>query len=181
MKPGMKLAILLIGGLLAWTGIFYFLFRDKDSSEQARAVAEKSLYACVDNPETIKIKTVSKADSVFGHEYVTDDERMNIAMAMLRINGKIMEATGDMENIDFSDSSTAALVERQMSSLSALRALVSFDDTDETQKKKPFNGWKVKIEYEAKDNGGNTYRSEYWFITDRDATCVVKSFEIPLL
>ena len=42
-------------------------------------------------------------------------------------------------------------------------------------------GWKVKIEYEAQSESGKPYRSEYWFILDKDATCVVNSFEIPLL
>ena len=44
-----------------------------------------------------------------------------------------------------------------------------------------FNGWKVKIEFEAKDSGGKPYRSEYWFILDKEALCVVKSFEVPLM
>ncbi len=71
-------------------------------------------------------------------------------------------------------------MERQMSSLSALRSLVTVKDpNDKTQK--PFNGWKVKIEYEAKNEDGTPYHSEYWFILDKEATCVVNSFEIPLL
>ena len=39
----------------------------------------------------------------------------------------------------------------------------------------------VKIEYEATDSDGQPYRSEYWFIMDKDAQCVIRSFEIPLL
>ena len=46
---------------------------------------------------------------------------------------------------------------------------------------KPFNGWKVKIDFEAKTLKGKPYHSEYWFILDKEAEIVVKSFEIPLL
>lgn len=180
MKPGMKLAILLIGGLLVWGGIFFLACQREDPKERARAVAEKSLYSCVDCPESVNIKAVSKADSIFGRDYVTTEESMNIAMAMLKINEKVMEATDNMENFNFDDRSTSALMERQMSSLSALRSLVSFKAPD-NKTPKPFNGWKVKIEYEAKNEDGSPYHSEYWFILDKEATCVVNSFEIPLL
>ena len=50
-----------------------------------------------------------------------------------------------------------------------------------SQERKPFSGWKVKIEYEATDSDGQPYRSEYWFIMDKEAQCVIRSFEIPLL
>ena len=66
----------------------------------------------------------------------------------------------------------------------ALRELVSTgmleSGKSDTGKAKPFNGWKVKIEFEAKATDGTPYRSEYWFILDKEANCVVKSFEIPL-
>ena len=85
-----------------------------------------------------------------------------------------------MENIDFENKEMTELMERQMSAVSILRSLVRFDDPA-NKEKKPFNGWKVKIEYEAQSESGKPYRSEYWFILDKDATCVVNSFEIPLL
>ena len=162
MKPGMKIAILLIGGLLVWGGIFFLACQREDPRERAKEIAEKSLYACVDCPESVSIKAISKVDSVFGRDYVTQEESMNIAMAMFRINEKVMADTDNMENFNFEDPSLSALMERQMSALSALR-------------------WKVKIEYEARNEDGNPYRSEYWFILDKEATCVVNSFEIPLL
>ena len=49
------------------------------------------------------------------------------------------------------------------------------------KEKKPFNGWKVKIDFEAKTLKGKPFHSEYWFILDKEAEIVVKSFEIPLL
>ena len=83
-----------------------------------------------------------------------------------------------MENIDFENKEMTELIERQMSALSARRSLVRFD-APAKQEKKP--GWKVKIEYEAQSECCKPYRAEYWFILDKDATCVVNSFEIPLL
>lgn len=180
MKPGMKLTILLISGVIIWGSIFFAIGCSNNPKERAKSVAEKSLLACVDCPETVKIKAVSKPDSVFGRDYVTQDEQMNIAMAMLKINQKVMAETDNMENIDFENKEMTELMERQMSAVSILRSLVRFDDPA-NKEKKPFNGWKVKIEYEAQSESGKPYRSEYWFILDKDATCVVNSFEIPLL
>jgi hypothetical protein len=180
MKPGMKLTILLISGVIIWGSIFFAIGCSNNPRERAKSVAEKSLLACVDCPETVKIKAVSKPDSVFGRDYVTQDEQMNIAMAMLKINQKVMAETDNMENIDFENKEMTELMERQMSAVSILRSLVRFDDPA-NKEKKPFNGWKVKIEYEAQSESGKPYRSEYWFILDKDATCVVNSFEIPLL
>lgn len=180
MKPGMKLTILLISGVIIWGSIFFAIGCSNNPRERAKSVAEKSLLACVDCPETVKIKAVSKPDSVFGRDYVTQNEQMNIAMAMLKINQKVMAETDNMENIDFENKEMTELMERQMSAVSILRSLVRFDDPA-NKEKKPFNGWKVKIEYEAQSESGKPYRSEYWFILDKDATCVVNSFEIPLL
>lgn len=180
MKPGMKLTILLISGVIIWGSIFFAIGCSNNPKERARSVAEKSLLACVDCPETVRIKAVSKPDSVFGRDYVTQDEQMNIAMAMLKINQKVMAETDNMENIDLENREMTELMERQMSALSVLRSLVRFDDLKKKEQK-PFNGWKVKIEYEAQSESGKPYRSEYWFILDKDATCVVNSFEIPLL
>lgn len=180
MKPGMKLAILLIGAVAVWSGIFFFACSSTNPTKRAKVLAEKSLSACVDNPESIVIKAVGEPDSVFGNEYVTMDEKMAIAMSMLKVSKKVMDDTDNLDSIEAGDSNMSALMERQMSALSALRALTSWDSPD-SNKAKPFSGWKVKIEYEAESDDGSPYRSEYWFILNKDADCVVKSFEIPLL
>ncbi len=180
MRPGIKLAILLISGVLIWGGIFFFACSSNNPKERARLVAEKSLMACVDRPETVEIKAFSDADSVYGREYITLDERVAIATAMMKISSNVMERTENMENINFEDVELAGLMERQMSAMSALRSLAGLH-IDDPAKPKPFTGWKVKVEYEAKTVDGKPYRSEYWFILDKDANCVIKSFEIPLL
>lgn len=180
MRPGTKFVMLLAGSVIIWGGIFFVVGCGNNPKEKAKAVAEKSLLACVDRPESVKIKAVSQPDSVFGRDYLSQDEQSNIAMAMLQISRKVMEETDNMESIDFEDKAVTELMERQMSAATILRNLDRFGDSD-GKEKKPFNGWKVKIEYEALSESGKPYRSEYWFFLDKDATCVVNSFEIPLL
>lgn len=156
------------------------VFTGCSSSPQKRAkeVAVKALEASVDRSETVKILTVSRADSVFGRDYVTQDEKMAISMAMMKISKKIMKETDSFKNFDASGRKTAALMERQMSAMSVLRSLNPGVSTG--KEKKDFSGWKVKIDFEGADADGQGYHSEYWFILDKEAQCVVKSFEIPL-
>ena len=97
----------------------------------------------------------------------------------MKINEKVMSQTGDLSEIDLENSGLTSLVERQMSAMSAIRSFVWLGS--DADKPRPFNGWKVKIEYEAKTANGSPYRSEYWFILDKEARCVVNSFEIPIL
>ena len=104
---------------------------------------------------------------------------MAIAVAMVNINKKVMADTQELSNLDLSNQETTELMERQMSAMSVLRSLAAPHKPGET--KPPFNGWKVKIEYEALSANGNPYHSEYWFILNKDADCVINSFEIPLL
>lgn len=179
MRPGTKLAVLLASGALVWGLIAMAVCCREKPQKRAVRVAQTALYASVDNPESVKIAAVSKADSVFGRAYINDDEKMAIAMSMMKVNERVMSQTGDLGSMDFENPALRELVERQMSLMSAMRSLMSLDGPDAPRK--PFSGWKVKIEYEAVSESGTPYRSEYWFITDREAQCVVSSFEIPLL
>ena len=137
------------------------------------------MFESVANPESVTVKAVSEPDTVFGREYVTDEEQMAIAVAMVNINKKVMADTQDLSNLDLSNQETTELMERQMSAMSALRSLATPHKPGES--KPPFNGWKVKVEYEAKTIDGKQYHSEYWFRLDKNAEYVIKSFEIPLL
>ena len=166
-----KILILLLAGIILAGGAIAFLLKDNTPpKDRAKEVAEKALLASVDCPETVKILAVSTPDSVFGRDYITQEEKMAISVAMKETDG--------FENMDFEDKAMSSLMERQMSVMSVVRNLVF---TESPNDKKPFSGWKVKIEYEAESADGTPYRSEYWFILDKDAVCVVKSFEIPLL
>ena len=179
MKPGAKLAMLLGGAVLVWGLIALGLWWCNSPGRLAPEVAKTALYASVDNPESVNVIAVSRPDSVFGHNYIDNDEKMAIANAMMKVNEKVMKRTDGLRNLDFEDHAMTELLNRQTSAMSALRSLVGYDSPDAPQK--PFSGWKVKIEYEAVSESGSPYRSEYWFILDRDAHCVVNSFEIPVI
>lgn len=96
-----------------------------------------------------------------------------------------------MEDTDFDNPNSechgmSGQMKRQMDAMTALRSLMVTEELkpagdEANQERKPFSGWKVKIEYEATDSDGQPYRSEYWFIMDKEAQCVIRSFEIPLL
>jgi len=163
-------------------GIAILLCNRHKPQERARAVAEKALLFAVDRPETVKILAVSDVDSVFGHDYISMDEKVAISMAMMKVNEKVMQATDNFERLDHIDSGVSGLMERQMSAMTALRSLTSQPTVMAHGKPlRDFTGWKVRIEYQATGADNKPYRSERWFFLDREATCVVKSFEIPLI
>ena len=178
MRPGTRLAIISASIILFWGAVGYFVFRGDNPKKRAVEVAELALKASVDNPESVKIIGISRPDSVFGREYVTMDEKMSISMAMMKINEKVMQLTDGLENFHPDDKEIAGLMERHMEVMAVLRSITPQANGNVT---KPFSGWKVKIEYEAESADGSPYRSEYWFILDKEAVCVVKSFEIPLM
>lgn len=184
MKPGMKLSMLLVTAIFFWSGLFYFASCTSSPEKRAVEMAEKALKATIDNPGSIKILGVSKADSVFGKEYVSPHEKVSLSMHLMQYGQKLMEETDFLENLDKDDIGISEQMKRQLDAMTTLRALIASGDMNPTAKEgkseKPFNGWKVKIDFEAKTLQGEPYHSEYWFILDKEAQCVVKSFEIPL-
>ena len=112
-------------------------------------------------------------------------EKMALSVAMMKISRRFMEDT-DFDNPDSECHGMSKQMKRQMDAMTALRSLMVTEELKPAgdaagQERKSFSGWKVKIEYEATDSDGQPYRSEYWFIMDKEAQCVIRSFEIPLL
>lgn len=186
MKPGMKLIIMLVTAVSFLGGLFYFASCSGRPEKRAVEIAERFLKATVDNPESIQIKGISKADSVFGKEYVNQHEKAALSMHLMQYGHKLMEETDYFQNLDKDDTAMSDQVTRQLDAMTTLRALIAYGELEganpqKAKEKKPFNGWKVKIDFEAKTLKGKPYHSEYWFILDKEAEIVVKSFEIPLL
>ena len=107
--------------------------------------------ASVDNPESVKIVGISKPDSVFGREYVTMKEKMALSVAMMKISRRFMEDT-DFDNPDSECHGISGQMKRQMDAMTALRSLMVTGELkpagdEASQERKPFSGWKVKIEY----------------------------------
>ena len=178
MRQGSLIIFILVSAVLFWGGVVCFVSCSGKPENRAVEVAEKALMASVDNPKSVKILGISKADSVFGRDYVTMDEKMALSMAMMKINEKVMKLTDGLENFNPDDKEISVLMERQMEAMSVLRAMTPQTNDNVV---KSFTGWKVKVEYEGKDSGGKPYHSEYWFILDKEAQFVIKSFEIPLM
>ena len=181
MKTSGLLMAMIASCVILWGSIFCFISCTGSKAEQARLLAEKALYATAEDPESIEIKAFSKADSIFGREYVNPEEKMNLAMAMIKVNQKVMEETQNLEDVEHSSKEVTSLMERQMSAASALRSVSPFSTDPHDGKKKEFSGWKVKVEYTAKSSQGVPYHSEFWCIIDKEAEVVINSFEIPIL
>lgn len=141
--------------------------------------AKKALYASVDYPDSVRIIAISKPDSVFGRDYVSDEERMNLTLTMLKVNEYLMTKTEDLDQMDLNDASLNDLMTRQMSASNMIRSLMHSGII--RRKGNPFTGYKVKIEYEGVSGFGNKFHAEYWFIIDRSGRHVINSFEIPVL
>lgn len=143
---------------------------DKPIEYKAPELAEKALYASVDRPETVEIINFSKADSIFGRNYVNEDEKVEIAMILMKAGQKLMP-----DSLDFDDPRFSELVDRQMKASTVLRTLMTPNEPTQNH-----TGWRVKIEYKARTKSDMPYHAEMWFILDKDADCVLNTFEIPL-
>ena len=180
MKTSGVFSMMAITAVILWSSVFCLISCSIDKSKQAGELAQKALLATVDNPETVEIIAISEPDSVFGRDYISQEEKMNLAVAMMKVNQKVMEQTENMENLGAPNSAVTSLMERQMAAASALRSVNPFS-LENSKEKKPFSAWKVKVEYTAKTSDGLPYHSEYWCIIDKDVDCVVNSFDIPIL
>ncbi len=75
MKPGMNIIFMLVTAVSFWGGLFDLASCTGRPEKRGVEIAERALKATVDNPESIQIKVISKADSVFGKEYVNQHEK----------------------------------------------------------------------------------------------------------
>ena len=116
---------------------------------------------CQGKPE---ILGVSEPDSAFGMGYLSQ-----------KVTETIMKRTNNMTEFNPDDKYVIDLAERQMKAMSEIRSIIY-----ESDKKKDWSGWKVRVDYQAKSHSGLDYKSERWLFIDKDGKNVMKSFEIPL-
>lgn len=154
----------------------FFLFSCSERvEEKAVALAHENLKLSVDNSENLRILGVSKVDSAFGVNYFTPKEVRNIFELTKSTTEKIMKATNNLTEFDQSDPIMLSLIERQMKATSDIRDLLL-----NTKKKGAFSGYKMKIDYECKDENNVLYKSERWFFIDEQGEQVLRTFEIPI-
>lgn len=180
MKEGRLLSIMGLCGVMIWSLIFVMISCSKNQSENAKNLAQKALLATVDNPESIEIIAISQPDSIFGREYITQEEKMNLGMALIKVNQKVMQATNNLQDFDSPDADVSSLMQRQMAAASALRTLTP-SGLKMPKGSQEFSGWKIKVEYKGISSNGISYHSEFWCFMDEDAQCVLNSFEIPII
>lgn len=180
MKNSAKYICLFLGLCALLCGAFY-LIASRGDCPQTKCVryARKALNYSVEDPGTLEILHISKPDSVFGRNFVTEDERNALTVLMMRAGTSMLESFEE-DGFNLGDSassnSMADLMTRQMEATSVIRALMSAPDNDATE----HTGWKVKIEYRAAASSGKPYHCEGWYFFDKDADCVLMSFNVPL-
>ena len=169
------LPYIIAGGILALLPMV--ACSDDPDVNKAREVATEALYLMVDNPESVEIINYSDLDSVFGNNFITEDEKLQVAQILMQTNKRIIGDAKTIDEVDFSEAARSALMDRQIEATDRLRPLLFKDNRSQSC----FNGWKLKVEYEALDADNQPYHAEYWFILDPKTNHVLHSFEIPLL
>lgn len=155
----------------------------ENPQQRATEMAQKALYATVSNPDSVRILGVSKADSVFGQTYLTQKEKIALSALFMDYCKKAMEET-DYFSLEEKPEYSGKM-QRQLDAVTSFRSLIDYSSIEdlekEPNKRNPFNGWKVKIEFTGRHEDGEAYKAEGWFILDKEAQVVLKHFEIPVL
>ena len=127
---------------------------------------------CQGKPEILGI---SEPDSAFGKGYLSQKEKESMMAVMQKVTGTIMKRTNNMTEFNPDDKYVIDLAERQMKAMSDIRSIIY-----ESDKKEEWSGWKVRVDYKAKNTNSLEYKAERWLFIDKDGKSVIKSFEIPL-
>ena len=146
-----------------------------DRKSRMMGLAEENIRMSVDSSEGFSITAISEPDSAFGVNYLSQHEVNGITKLMQEVTAVIMERTDNMTEFNPDDHYVMSLAERQMKAMADLRAMVY-----KTNVKGEWSGWKLRVDYEAKDKDGDTYRAERWLFFDKDGKTIHKSFELPL-
>ena len=138
-------------------------------------LAEENIRMSMDSPDGFAITAISEPDSAFGVNYLSQHEVNGITAIMQSVTALIMDRTNNMTAFNPDDHYVMSLAERQMKAMADLRTMVY-----KTNEKGEWSGWKLRVDYKAKDKYGNTYRAERWLFFDKDGKAIHKSFELPL-
>lgn len=167
--------IILIGFLSGLVGLSLLSCKGKVNTPEVRDAATEAVRLLVEKPESVKIVGYSRLDSVFGRNFIKDGEKEAVAQLLMGNNKAIIGDAKSFDDIDFSDPAKSALMERQMAATEYLRQYLFSDDNGGE-----FSGYRMKVQFEAVDSNNIPYRSEYWFIFDKQGKIILHSFEIPL-
>ena len=146
-----------------------------DRKARMAGLAEENIRMSMDSPDGFAITAISEPDSAFGVNYLSQHEVNGITAIMQSVTALIMDRTNNMTAFNPDDHYVMSLAERQMKAMTDLRTMVY-----KTNEKGEWSGWKLRVDYKAKDKYGNNYRAERWLFFDKDGKAIHKSFELPL-
>ena len=146
-----------------------------DSRDRVLSLAESDVRnhtECQGEPE---ILGVSEPDSAFGTGFLSQKEKESMMAVMQKVTATIMKRTNNMTEFNPDDKYVIDLAERQMKAMSEIRSTIYDSD-----KKGKWSGWKVRVDYQARNRSGMEYKSERWLFIDKEGKEVVRAFDIPL-
>ena len=146
-----------------------------DSRDRVLSLAESDVRnhtECQGEPE---ILGVSEPDSAFGTGFLSQKEKKSMMAVMQKVTATIMKRTNYMTEFNPDDKYVIDLAERQMKAMSKIRSTIYDSD-----KKGKWSGWKVRVDYQARNRSGMEYKSERWLFIDKEGKEVVRAFDIPL-
>lgn len=145
-----------------------------NKSDKMVSLAKKCLKSDMAHPDELKILASTEPDSAFGN-WCSQKEIRSIEHLITTVSDTIMKRTKNMSVFSPEDTYVMALAERQMAAMTQLRKQVLQSD-----EKGEWTGWKVKIDYQCRDQSGLLYRAERWFYIDKEGEQVLRNFELPL-
>lgn len=182
-----KLTILclgIFGVIFIIVGVAYIFTCINRNRPESIAIesAKTALYSMVSQPDSMKIISILKPDSVFGREYASDEEKVELTLLLLQSNDSLLKQTKDFDSYDPDDDRLNDIMERNMETSTSIRNLLKNNLGSLTNPpKRAFTGFRVRIEVTGVSEFGNKFHSQYWFITDKTGKHVVNTFEIPVL
>ena len=146
-----------------------------NQKERMANLAEENIRQPVDNPNQLKILAVSEPDSAFGTNFFSQNEVQGMVMIMQKVSEEIMRRTNNMTEFNPNDRDVMFLAERQMRAMAEIRPLIRG-----SKQKGEWSGWKIKVDYEAINKDGLSYKAERWMFLDKDGRNIFKTIEIPI-
>lgn len=146
-----------------------------NQKERMANLAEENIRQSVDNPNQLKILAVSEPDSAFGTNFFSQNEIQGMVMIMQKVSEEIMRRTNNMTEFNPNDRDVMFLAERQMRAMAEIRPLIRG-----AKQKGEWSGWKIKVDYEAINKNGLSYKAERWMFLDKDGRNIFKTIEIPI-
>jgi len=159
--------------LLFMTAMLFLVSCDKKG--QMVSLAEEHIRQTVDYSKQLKIIAISEPDSAFGIHYFTQKEVRGMMLMMQKVSESIMKRTNNMTEFNPGDHYVMELAERQMKAMGEIRSMIHQAD-----RKGNWSGWKIKVDYEARNKDGLPYKAERWLFLDKDGKNIFNSFEIPI-